>query len=368
MADAFAYDTPPTDAASAPAPRSAREVLARRLADIVCLPSSRLTPQERWIVGDLLMDIMQHSDTRLRARCAERLADISEAPAPLLRLLASDTFEVARPVLERSKSLSDFDMMDIARNGEIHHRLAMAARDAISQTLTAALASMSEPPVMLALLKNPGADFAPPTLDHIVSAAKDEASLLPLLIRRPELRPAQALRLFWWCPHKERRLILDRFGVERQILIEAAADIFAMAAREGWSDPLVTRVLRYVDRRQRDRQAAAESPYGSLEGVASAISRDGASSELIEAVAQLSAVARPLIERMFDDLGGEPLAVLCKATGLDRQNLDAFWNGLGRTANEPAYVQMTAVYDMLSVEKAQTILRYWNWTASGMRR
>jgi len=56
-----------------------RTVIARRLADIVCLPSSRIGPQERWIVGDLLHEILKYSDTTLRRRVAVRLAEIADA-------------------------------------------------------------------------------------------------------------------------------------------------------------------------------------------------------------------------------------------------------------------------------------------------
>lgn len=343
-----------------PAGQKSRTVLARRLADIVGLPSSRLTPRERWIVGDLLHDILRASDVSLRSRCAQRLAGLSDAPHRLLRTLACDAFEVAQPILEECRALTDFDMLEIARAGTMEHRLALAGRDGISETVGAALAAYGEPPVVQRLLRNISAHLANPTMDHLVGAAIDEASYSPLLIRREELRPAQAFRLFWSCEHKDRLTILDRFAIDRTILIDAAEDVFPMAADEGWSDPLVMRALTYIDRRQRNRDAADLSPYGSLEGAIDSFCLEGDQSEISTEIATLSGISFSLLTKMFDDLGGESLAVLCKSTGLKWSGFDGLWRGLGRVPETDVVRQARRVYDMLSVEKAQTVLRYWN--------
>jgi uncharacterized protein (DUF2336 family) len=338
----------------------ARAVLARRLADIVGLPSSRLTPRERWIVGDLLHDILRASDVSLRRRCAERLAGLNDAPARLLRTLACDVFDVAEPIIEGCKALTDFDMLEIAQAGSLQHRLTLARRDSISETVAAALAAYGEPPVVERLLRNKTAKLATPTMDHLVGAAADETSYPQLLIRRDELRPTQAFRLFWGCSHQTRFQILERFAVDRTILIDAAEDVFAMAAAESVSDPLVDRALAYIDRRQRDRGAAERSVYGSLEGVAETIRLEGAHADLVTEAAILSGIARSLMSQIFDDLAGEPLAVLCKATGLKWPSFEAMWRGLGRPVEGDILEQARKVYESLSVEKAQTVLRYWN--------
>lgn len=190
--------------------------------------------------------------------------------------------------------------------------------------------------------------------------AAEETSYAALLIRREEMRPTQAFRLFWTCEHVDRFQILDRFAVDRTILLEASEDIFPEASREGWSDPMVARILRYIDRRQRDREAADDSPFGSLEGVCEAMAMDGAQPEIVAEMARLAAVDRRLVLQMIDDMAGEPLAVLCKATGLKWPAFENVWRGLGRSLESDPAIQARKVYDSLSVEKAQTVLRYWN--------
>ncbi|MAL09689.1 MAG: hypothetical protein CMF74_08500 [Maricaulis sp.] len=348
-------------------PGRTRTILARRLADIVCLPSSRIGPQERWIVGDLLHEILRFSDVSLRRRVALRLADILDAPSGLVRSLAIDTFEVAEPILERSQTLTDFDLLEVIRAGQLEHRIAIAKRDRVSEVVTASLIKDGEFNVVTAVLRNAGAHIAPPTLDHLVTTASDEASFVPLIMKRAELRPRAAMRLFWSAPHKDRLSILERFGVDRTLMIEAVDDVFAMAAHEAEPDPLVSRALVFVDRRQRDRNAMAKSAYGTLEKVFETMAREGATPDLIEAASQIASISRPLLARMFDDPGGEPLAVLVKATGADRECLVQLWRALGRPETAPAFAEGMIVHDSLSVERAQTILRYWDWANLGKR-
>ncbi|WP_323762556.1 DUF2336 domain-containing protein [Maricaulis sp.] len=345
---------------SEPVTTRTRAVLAKRLADIVGLPSSRITPRERWIVGDLLFDVIRASDVELRKRCAKRLSGLTDAPSRLLRTLACDEFEVAEPILSDCLALSDFDMMEIARVGKLQHRLALANRENLSATVSASLAAAGETPVIERLLRNKTCVLALPTVDHLVGMAAEVGKLSHLLIKREELRPTQAFRLFWACEHVDRAQILERFAVDRTILIDASEDIFPMAAAEEWADPMVTRILRYIDRRQRNRDAAELSPYGSLEGTLEAMAMDGALPEIVTEISTLANVDRRLVLQMLDDMAGEPIAVLCKATGLKWPSFEHVWRGLGRSLTSEPVPQARKVFDSLSVEKAQTVLRYWN--------
>lgn len=339
---------------------TARSRLTRRLADIVCLPSSQVSPQERWIVADVLDEIMRHAEPDLRARVAARLSEQAEAPSGLLRRLALDKFEVAEPILRSARSLTDFDLMEVAARGESRHRLAIARREPVSEVVSAALVSAGAIPEVHALLANPHSRLASQTVDRLLQMAADEPALARALIKRPELRPSQALLMFWDCSHGERRALLERFAVGRGILQDAAGDVFPLAAGEHPRDELIGRALSYIERRQRNRAAAEDSPYGSLEGVVEEAGRTGLTTELVDEMARLANVQRSLLDRMLADFGGEPPAILAKATGLSRTHLMLMLQAAGRS--DPAPAQARYVFDTLSVDKAQTVLRYWNWS------
>ena len=62
-----------------------------------------------------------------------------------------------------------------------------------------------------------------------------------------------------------------------------------MAAAEGWADADTRKALQVVERRQRNRAAAAQSPYGSLEG-ALAAAEHGLDRQLLHEIAHLAGV------------------------------------------------------------------------------
>lgn len=357
------------DAPSRPVPvdperKSARSLLIRRLADIVVLPSSQVSPQERWMVADVLDEMMRSAEPKLRARIAERMADQAEAPAGLLRRLAMDSADIAEPILRRSLSLTDFDIMEIAEKGDLKHRMTLARRETIRETVAAALTASGDVSVIELLLRNQGAHFAPQTLDLLVRTAGDTPQLARLLIKRPELRPAQAFTLFWDVDHDMRRMILERFAVGRSILQDAAEDVFPMLREETEPDEVVERALGYIDRRQRNRPANDTSQMGGLEGIVEKSIKGGFTEDMIEETARVSNVPASLFQQMLEDLGGEALAVFSKATGLSRRHLHYLIQGAGLSAESVAAQNTELVFDILSVDKSQTVLRYWSWSAS----
>ena len=345
-----------------------RAMLTRRLQDVVGLPGSRITPQERHIAADLLIEVLRESDVGTRMRCAERMALLVDTPAILLRFLAKDALQVAIPLLEVCEGFNDSDLIATALSpsATTTHRVMIAKRKVVSEAVTDVLVNMGEVEVIQALLRNEGSTFAHPAVEQATAMSKQEPSLVPYLVKRPELKPSQGLTMFWWAEAEERRRILQRFAVERITLLEAAQDIFARAASEGWRDPLVRKTLQFIERRQRNRDAAARSPYGSLEGAIEALDHQLPSRELFVEISFLSGIKPMCGAQILSDGGGESIAVLCKAAGLKRKHFRQLWRGLRRPLaddddlNDP-WGRSVLVYDTISTNKAQTVLRYWNW-------
>lgn len=182
-------------------------------------------------------------------------------------------------------------------------------------------------------------------------------------MKREELRPSQGFALFWWADADSRRVLLRRFAVDRQILQDVVSDVFPIAAEEGWSDPVTRKALQFIERRQRNRAALARSAYESLEEIVVEAEQVGLSRERVEEIAYLSGLKPATGAQIFTDLGGEPLAVLCKATGLKKTGLARLWRAARRSFDgDPVWENALETFDTLSPDKAQTVLRYWNWS------
>jgi uncharacterized protein (DUF2336 family) len=350
-------------------PSRARQTLLRRLADVVCLPSSRVNAFERAMTGDLLVDMLREADADERLRVAKRLSSLSEIPTALSRLLLRDIVEVARPLLEDCVSLSDCDLIDCVRYATVEHRQLIAKRRDLPETVTEALAEGREPIVVDALLRNDLALLSAAAIETIVAATRENPKFVPGLLKRAELRPSHAYAMFWWADADARRIILQRFAVSREILQDAAGDVFALAMDEGWQDPMSRKALQFIERRQRNRAALERSRFASLDEAVEEAGK-GMTREVAEEISYLSGLKPMTGAKIFTDQGGEPLAILCKATGLPKKFINSLWRGLRRPERDeagetsPVLEGVLTTYDMIAVDRAQTVLRYWNWSLS----
>jgi uncharacterized protein (DUF2336 family) len=347
----------------------ARLALLKRLADVISLPLSRVNSFERSVTADLLVEILRDADFDERARIARRIATLAEIPNCLIRLILHDDLDIAYPLLVDSAALSDSDLLDCARNATGAHRRLIAQRRGITEVVAEALVEVGETLVVEALLRNEQSRLSPAAIEGVVAMTQHQAGLVPMLLKRPELRPNHAYVLFWWADADARRTILQRFAVSREVMQEAAGDVFSMAAEESWQDDLARKALQFIERRQRNRAAIDKSPYDSLETAIDA-AEEGLSREIAEEISYLAGIKPVTGAKILADQGGEALAVLCRATGLSRKALRQLWRALRRPeVGEdgemlPALQRVIAVFDMVAVDRAQTVLRYWNWSLS----
>lgn len=350
----------------APATSSVRRALVKRLADVICIPASQLTPQERHMAGDVLVEMLREADVEMREAVARRLVMLNEAPRTILLILAKDVFKVARHVLEQSKSLTDSDLIHVANTVSEKHRKVMAMRRNVSDALVDVLVSFLEKDVVITLLKNKGANFSEKALQRILTISRNEPDYVELLAKRDETRPSHGLTMFWWADRAARRTILHRFAVTRNILQETCFDLYPQAAAEGWNDAAVRKALQFIERRQRNRAAIDRSPYEGLENAIDHAEVHGLTRRLAEEISYMSGIKPATGAQILTDELGEGLAILCKAPGLDREYLTKLWRSLKRDpgtedAVNPEFAEVIRVYDSISTDKAQTVLRYWNW-------
>ena len=354
----------------APATPKSRAALLKRLADVVSLPGSRINAFERAVTGDLLVEMLRLASFPERKRVAERLAPLSEAPNALTRFLLRDAPEIAGLLIDRCAALNDADLLGCARDAGAEHRLMIARRRGLSEVVTEELIRHEETAAIEALLRNGEARLSQSGVEHIVGLSREVRTLCAPLLRRPELRPSGAYVMFWWCGPEERRTILQRFAVSREVMQEVVEDVFGMAAAEGWQDAVSRKALQFIERRQRNRAAIEKSPYDSLEHAVAVAAEGGLKREVAAEIAYLSGIKPLTGAKIMGDVGGEPLAILCKGTGMGRQDLRNLWRSMRRPevtpdgAPHPDWERVVVTYEMLAVDRAQTVLRYWNWALS----
>ena len=351
----------------APEGGRARLTLLRRLSDVVSLPESRINAFERSVVADLLIDVLRQATTEDRRRVASRLVHLTEIPNNLCRMLLRDEIVVARELLDDCASLSDHDLMTCANDASLDHCLHIAKRRGLNEVVTNALIQRADPDVTMAVLNNSQAKIPTTALEAVVALSRNVPELCGAILKRPELRPSSAYVMFWWCKSEERSIILRRFAVSREVLLSSVSDMFGQYARERDNDDVVHRALQFIERRQRSREATKDSIFDTLESAVSTAAETGLTPDLVAEIGLLAGIKPLTAAKILSDEGGEGIAVLCKATGLTRRYLSLLWSALRRPeigpdgAQDLRWMRVQTAYEMLAVERSQTVLRYWNW-------
>ena len=109
-----------------------RPTLLRVLTDLY-LQRPAHTPEDERYYTELALRLIDATDLAARAALAERLAAYPSAPHGVIERLARDEIEVAAPILEHSRCLSDSDLSSIAtEHGGAHAEVIARRRCAVA--------------------------------------------------------------------------------------------------------------------------------------------------------------------------------------------------------------------------------------------
>lgn len=117
---------------------------------------------EMALFDDVLGQLAGEMETAVRAELAQRMAQGAGAPLGLMRNLARDHIDVARPVLQHSYALSEDDLLQVARTHGQDHLRAISQRHSVSAAVSEAIVERGDDHTLGVLLRNEGAELSPP--------------------------------------------------------------------------------------------------------------------------------------------------------------------------------------------------------------
>lgn len=161
----------------------------RLLVDLtrLVLSDRPMADRELEMFFDIVRAILPEAAAVYRRRFSETAADHSAVPTDVLRALAGDEIAVAAPVLTRSLGLTDPHLVEIALGESDDHRLAIAARTAVSGDVTEVLVRLGSRAVLHRLGGNAGALFNNAAIEEIGRRAEGDDALVRLLGARRDL-------------------------------------------------------------------------------------------------------------------------------------------------------------------------------------
>ena len=336
-----------------------RKALVSAVSDLFFNNKDVLTDREKALMTDILRQIIHDVEMSVRRELAERLADAKQAPHDLILALANDEIEVAHPLLIQSDILHDFDLVEIIHHRTLEHQLAIAMRKSLTESVTDALVEAGNEDVVAKMIENQNARISKSTMEYLVDQSKRVDTYQNPLLKRPDLEPELAKKMYWWVSAALRQHIVKNFKVDSIDLDET----------------LESSVKNVIDR----HGTAASSEPSKPAKLAERLAEDGKVTPrmlvqvlrqgevpLFEAMfGKMSGLRPRLLRRMLFEPGGEALAILCKAIGIDKTDFASIFmlsrkaRNNDRVTNPQELKRILDLFDRIQPDAADRMLKKW---------
>ena len=338
------------EAAVASGSDTRRAEMLARIADLFVNGAPHYSEDQIALFDDVMMRLLNTTEVKARAKLAQRLASIANAPKIVIHSLAfDDAIEVAQPVLSQSERISEAEILATAASKSQQHLAAIAQRQTLSEALTDVLAERGDRNVVHLAVKNPGARFSDAGLHLLVRRATGDQALAAEMGKRSDIRQ----RLVEKVASAERA----RLAAEQAKAATAAQDAVAEPAKGSSNDRKAsldfTAARAEVDRQSRIR------PIGDREIYQYA--RERKFGETAAALALLCDTPFEVVERALLDPGAELVLILAKVAGLSAATtkLILLLRAADRGLSSDAIEQALTSFENLQPEAAQRVLSFF---------
>ncbi len=272
-----------------------------------------LSDRERSLMGEILQRLSLDVEMAVRIALAERLADDEDAPLDLILMLCDDTVEVARPVIQRSRKLTDSELLRFVAEASVNHQAVVAARPHIGEPVSAILVNSDAESVLVALVRNATARISSTAFETLVEKSRQIESLHEPLAHRGDLPPLLATRLCGWISEALQNHITHNFAAASQKI-----------------EPVLKQVRLVVQSEPMNggQTAGSDSAGKLVEKLSSAgqlkagfllrVLHQGQTDLFDLGFARLLDLEPTKFRKVFYDGGPRTVALACRAVGIDR--------------------------------------------------
>ena len=233
--------------------------------------------------GAMIM-LLDDPSPLVRQAMADVFASSQKAPPVVVHALASDQFEVAQPLLDRSPLLGDDDLVDLIKAGKPQVQLAIAGRPLLTTTVAAKIAEEATAEACLTLLENSEANITLSSVERIIDRFGHLAPVRENLLARDDLPMSMRQALL-----SKLSRTLAGFVTERQWLGPQHAENAAREACPVWPGRPVTAHWPFED-------------PAAFEG-----SHDAKSARFNQVYVEITARVRLLVSLPVERLGAQAL-------------------------------------------------------------
>ena len=333
-----------------------RRELLRQATDMFMEHEGSLSAEDARLLDEIVDAVTPELSAQVRTELATKIANSGEGFFRTAKTLALDDIAIARPVLERSRALSERDLLDVVAQKSTDHMVVIAQRQNINERVSRALVERGEDRVVVALLENETAAIDDETYDQVGKRAESSEMLHAPVVRRRNVPLYLLNDLYFRVETALRQDILHQFA-------EVPPDHLNAALEQG------RKRLAFVLALPREDMGTARQAVDDLDrlgrltpAVLVPLYREGPARRavFIEAFARLTEMDRGLIEHLVGAADLDALATLCRAADFERP-LFVTLAALIAGGDQPLarVAEFGAMYLRVPAEAARRAIRFW---------
>ena len=332
-----------------------RRDLLREITDVFMTQPDRYTSTELQHFDVIMSRVTEQVEIALRRELAEKLADVPTAPHGLIKQLANDEISVAEPVLRRSRTLTEDDLIRIIRQRSQEHLMAISQREDVPEAVTDELVERGGENVLVSLAENPKAKFKEQAMEKMVAHSRSMRRLQKPMANRVDIPPKLLTQMYFFVSSALKKEILKRSDMLDPALIDEAVTanrkkILSESVRDVREE--VTSANKVIEDRIRANSIN--------EAFLKELIEMRRSTEFLLAFAHFVGVDTSTAQAILKDKTWESLAIASRAAGLERTTFAKIVFGLQRGHDEQnKALRILDLYLKIPQDAAERVMRFW---------
>ena len=332
-----------------------RVAILRQVTNLFVVGAAGFNADHVDLFGNLLLRLTDKVENRALAELSNRLAPVANAPNAVIRTLANhDEIAIAGPVLTQSESLSDSDLMEVAKSKGQVHLGAISERKRLATVVTDILVERGDTTVVRKLSLNEGASFSSDGFDTLSKRAETDEQLAENLGGRVDVPPNVLRDLMAKATETVRQRMMAGAPPERRAEIQKAIDAATAQVSKQVSP---TRDFRRAESLVDDMKYRGTLTEDTIVSFA----QRGHYEDMVVALARLCLAPIDLVEPLVQNPSYEGLLTACKACDLNWKTFSAVvaFRFPGRPVSRGELEAACDEYRKMSAETAKRIYRFW---------
>jgi uncharacterized protein (DUF2336 family) len=343
-----------------------RRELLEGVTDLFFADDVDMNDAESALADDILGQVSDQVEEHVRMELSHRFSGAHQAPPGLIKKLANDIIEVARPILTKSGVLSDEDLREIIATMGNEHQLAITRRETISEAVSDALIENGNEEVLVSLVENERSQISRDGLEKLVEKSEGIEGLHAPLLQRDDLPHDLMHDMFWFVGSALKRVIMTKSDVDEDEVNKLLAEREAAFQQQGGS---ASDALTPAEKQVRRMARLGQLNHGTM----AQLLRQGEKEQFVAALAYLTEIDLGTAKRITNSPSREAIAIACRASDFDLStfssialllNEEGTVGGQMRTPAEVAI--LLELYNKIPVDAAKRTMRFWRIRKTSM--